>query len=221
MNVWMIYGIIAVLMFWFGYRGKKYGFLRTAFSMLTLVISIAMISILSPYVHTAMEEIGVPAKIYEKVSERMETRMPETEALSVEEQREWMQRVELPLWVQDAVVGAELSVAGAVIEKAAGYLSEFLVDLLAYVISFLLTFLMLRVISSFLGIVNHIPIIGGINRTLGLWLGLAEGLVILWISSLIITLAAATSWGSSLIALIESSRPLAWFYHTLLMLKFW
>lgn len=44
---------------------------------------------------------------------------------------------------------------------------------------FLVILFVLRWIGKFLDIVNHIPILGGMNRTLGVLLGLFKGLLVL------------------------------------------
>ncbi len=44
---------------------------------------------------------------------------------------------------------------------------------------FLVIFFILRWIGKLLDIVNHIPILGGINRTFGVLLGFVKGLVVL------------------------------------------
>lgn len=44
---------------------------------------------------------------------------------------------------------------------------------------FLVCMFVLRWVGRFLGIVNHIPILGGMNRTLGVLIGFFKGLIVL------------------------------------------
>ena len=58
---------------------------------------------------------------------------------------------------------------------------------------FLVIFFVLRLIGILLDIVNHIPVLGGMNRTLGVLLGFVKGLLVLGL---------AYSWLGSSISMI-------------------
>lgn len=76
--------------------------------------------------------------------------------------------------------------------------------------------IILRIVTSALKLVNKIPVIGKVNSILGLVLGLAEGLIVVFGLCLIIRVVVAMSGANSILfnsAAIDSTYVFKWFYN--------
>lgn len=104
------------------------------------------------------------------------------------------------------------------------YVPGFMAGLIMNIISFILTwalvasFIWLAVMT--LDVIAGLPVIRGVNQLLGLALGFAQGLIIVWIAFLIITIFSNTAVGKQLLDMISSSPILSWMYSTNVFLDF-
>lgn len=97
-------------------------------------------------------------------------------------------------------------------------LSSLIIRILCYVLLFILIFLVIRLILRISNLINHIPVLGGINRILGAVIGFAEGVIFLWIICMIIMLMSGTELGISCQQTIAGSTVLTYIYeHNYLM----
>ena len=117
--------------------------------------------------------------------------------------------------------------AGQGLEAFASYIShavsEQIVILLAYFATFLAVFFVLRVIVLLLNVLEHLPLLHGINKLAGLIFGLAEGLLAVWLLGLALTMAGTTGLGQSAARCIGESSFLTAIYgnNLLQQIIFW
>lgn len=113
------------------------------------------------------------------------------------------------------------------LEAFASYIShavsEQIVILLAYFATFLAVFFVLRVIVLLLNVLEHLPLLHGINKLAGLIFGLAEGLLAVWLLGLALTMAGTTGLGQSAARCISESSFLTAIYgnNLLQQIVFW
>ena len=96
------------------------------------------------------------------------------------------------------------------------YVPKYMANLIMNIISFVVTWL---IVVSFiwlavmtLDVIANLPVIHGINQLLGLLLGAMQGLVIVWIGFLVITIFGSTPAGKQLLEMIEKSALLNQIY---------
>ena len=100
------------------------------------------------------------------------------------------------------------------------YLSSYAARLVVNLIAFIVTFIAIRLVFLIIGlIVNKImadvPILAGINRTTGLLLGLASGLILIWVFMVI----ASVAFGSAFDNMIAESQLLQFIYNHNIIMK--
>lgn len=113
------------------------------------------------------------------------------------------------------VGNAQIRQAGTQIkDRVAKTVGSRIADVILSVISFLIALavvlILLAVISHALGLVNRIPVLGGINRFLGVFAGAFQGIILAWVILLILTLSAGTQAGSTISAMISENTFLTW-----------
>ena len=101
--------------------------------------------------------------------------------------------------LQQPLADATTNVAGEVANQVVMALQPVLMPLLQSVL-FLLLCVVIRwlvgLVSRTMQLINHIPLVGTVNRTLGLVLGLISGLLDCWVLSLVLWGGAAVTGGS-------------------------
>ena len=169
--------------------GHHKGFIRKIVGVLSLILTLIVTSMVSPYLHTFLKE---STGVYRFIQNRIEGS-------------------DLELLDALRTLGMENAVSG--------YLADEILRWAAFLIALLLAGVLIRGIVFSLGIVSHLPILHGLNKTAGLLLGLCEGIVLLWIFFIVITVCASTRGGAQLLKMTAQSGILSWLYHNNLLLQ--
>lgn len=99
------------------------------------------------------------------------------------------------------------------------FLATVLLNVIAFVAAVILVQIFLHLVIGALDILAHIPLIGGVNRLLGLVLGLVQALFFLWLFFLILSMTSATQWGLQVMDMVQSSQALSALYDSNLFLE--
>lgn len=97
-------------------------------------------------------------------------------------------------------------------DAVSGYMAEEVLHVLAFLITMVLVGVLVRGIAFVMGIASKLPIIKGLNKTAGLVVGLAEGVVLIWVLFFVATVFSATAWGGAIMKMIAQSSLLSWLY---------
>lgn len=125
--------------------GHHKGFIRKIVGVLSLALTLIITSVVSPYLHVFLKE-----------------------------------STGLYGFLQNSIEGSDMELLDALrvlgMENAvSGYLADEILRWAAFLIALLLAGVLIRGIVFSLGIVSHLPILHGLNKTAGLLLGFAEG----------------------------------------------
>lgn len=99
------------------------------------------------------------------------------------------------------------------------FLATVILNVIAFVAAVILVQILLHLVIGALDILAHIPLIGGLNRLLGLILGLVQALFFLWLFFLILSMTSATQWGLQFMDMVQSSQTLSALYDSNLFLE--
>ena len=169
--------------------GHHKGFIRKIVGVLSLALTLIITSVVSPYLHVFLKE-----------------------------------STGLYGFLQNSIEGSDMELLDALrvlgMENAiSGYLADEILRWAAFLIALLLAGVLIRGIVFSLGIVSPLPILHGLNKTAGLLLGFAEGVVLVWIFFVVITVCASTSAGGQLLKMTAQSSILSWLYRNNLLLN--
>lgn len=169
--------------------GHHKGFIRKIVGVLSLALTLIITSVVSPYLHVFLKE-----------------------------------STGLYGFLQNSIEGSDMELLDALRvlgmeNEVSGYLADEILRWAAFLIALLLAGVLIRGIVFSLGIVSHLPILHGLNKTAGLLLGFAEGVVLVWIFFVVITVCASTSVGGQLLKMTAQSSILSWLYRNNLLLN--
>lgn len=231
---------VCVILLIFIIRGYVRGFLKTALSMVALVLPIILVMFLQPYVaavlrnYTPLESV-IASTVYTNMESQLKNVMdpsaqsepvagsPSTQTysheqlagivLTEEQQEKWMQLCAMPDLFKKSLQTDMVQTADSFAGTASSYLAKTIVNILSFLLTFVLAFLIIRFLFVSFDIIGHVPVLHGINKALGMIAGLAEGLVVLWLLCLILTVLMPSSWGTELMAAINENPVLAFLYN--------
>lgn len=103
-------------------------------------------------------------------------------------------------------------------DMVSGYLADLALQAAAFLITFLLVSVLIQGAVFSLGIVAKLPVLRGLNKTAGLFLGLAEGILCVWLFFFVVTVCMGTKTGGELLRMIADSSLLSWIYRRNLLL---
>lgn len=104
-------------------------------------------------------------------------------------------------------------------EYAAAYISNLVVKVVAFLLTFVFAFIIVKALSAAIDIIGELPVIGFMNHFGGAVLGIAQAVLIVWIIFLVITVCCTTEIGQSCFEMIEDNSFLSFLYDTNILLK--
>lgn len=223
-----LFWILLLFVVFFVMRGAQKGFIKTAVSMLSMILVLVIVSWINPYIGEFLRE---STPVYEWVKEHCEVIVQEyMEAAGVSEYVE--EAEELPLELQIAVIEnipLPKSVGDALLEnnnsevyQSLGIESfvDYLVYYLAYcvtngigfIVSYIVAITLIKIILYAVDILTELPVIGFCNAVAGMLLGLVQAVLWIWIFFIIVTIVSRSAIGEILMNQITESEILKLLY---------
>lgn len=104
-------------------------------------------------------------------------------------------------------------------EYVAAYMSHLVVKVVAFLLTFVFAFVIVKALSAAIDIIGELPLIGAVNHIGGAVLGLVQAVLLVWIIFLVITVFCTTTVGQMCFEMIEKSRLLSFLYDTNILLN--
>lgn len=219
---WLNIIVLAVFVFCI-MNGIRRGFIRTAAAMASFFVSMALVYLLNPYVTDFLEQ---KTPVYEMVEEKCTEAVTAGLEGQMKEQGESVVMEDLPLpeSLKEVLLKNGTDYKDSLVESFAGYLSSSITHIIVSTISFLITLalvsLIFRIMVSVLDGIFSLPVLSLFNRMAGAAAGCVQGLLIVWVFFLIVTLCFDTSWGRQAVEMAQANPVTKWLYDSNLLLKF-
>lgn len=233
---WILIIVLAVLAL-SAFVGYHKGMLRIIYSLVSWIVVLAFVSWATPQINLYLLENTV---IYDRIEEYCEGTIRESSSEQVEmTQQEAEEALAEELGSDDLLANLGVSVPDSVmdgiLEKTADAtetfldesgiyaaiaegLATFILEGIAFLVALVLAWLVVHIISQLLGIVSKIPVIKGLNRTLGFFVGVIYGFLIVWLGFYIIALGSASEMGQVVVSYIYENPFLTFLYENNLVL---
>ena len=223
MNWLFIITVVAMLLFTF--IGLKRGLIKVAMSMLFLILTLLLVSILTPYVGGFLTKYTpLHSSIKGACVENMSLAIQD-ESVKLSDQLLAIEELPLPKMIRNGLIennNSEVYSALKVdsfMDYVGGYIAKTIVNIIAYIATFVIVFIALKLLTHALDLLTELPILKGINSLGGMVLGCIQGIVFVWIFMLIITLFTNTPFGKTMFAMIDQSAFLTFMYENNILLN--
>jgi hypothetical protein len=206
-------------------RGYKRGFFKSAVSAIGIVLAVFLTGVLYPWVNTMLHNYtGIDDLVRTQVSERLHIEESINE-MTRNEEVDFIDNLNLPETIKKQLI--ENSNAEEYVELGVKNFSDFVVvyitDIvvkgIAYIITYVLVFLIIIILCAATHIANYIPIVKSINKVGGVVFGFCQGMVVVWLLMGLITVFSIFQWASLLMKMIDDSWILSNIYKNDIFLK--
>ena len=200
--------------------GHYRGFLKQCVSLGALILTIVIVKMATPYmtgfikdnpsIRQSAANVILNISGWEEPSQE-ETQLPSSQRLLIE-------GLNLPQSVKDALLENNNSEIYKMlgVDQFAEYISMYLADMLinaiASIVLFLAVYILIHLIVRWLDLIARLPILYGLNHIAGALMGLAQGLLFLWVAGFILNLFSATPLGKMLEEQVYASTWLTFLY---------
>lgn len=229
--------LIAVLLILIGSAVIGYwrGLIRIAFSLISMVLLIVLVSWATPHITEFLKEsTNIHQDLEETCTNRIRSSMEDTlnhygEQLEVPgaARAEWEGELPIPKeWLEQVLEKTQDTVThtaeeSGLYQQAGSYLADWILQGIVFFVTYFLCSIVLRLAVGLLDVVARLPVIKGVNRALGAVAGLLQGLLLVWLLLFFVAIAYTSPFGQTLLAYIRESTVLSWLYqHNIILYLF-
>lgn len=234
---WLLIFALAIIGI-FAFIGWRVGFVKSVFSLVSTIAVIIITILVSPIVTNML-------KSNEKISGAIESKLEQVidlsgvaENLSSEEEKDplaFIEGLQLPASIKETIKESLTETMEEKKEAAAdfvgdklnsletyicGLLTNIILNALGFFVTFILAAVGIALLCFVLDLLSKLPVLHQINTIAGVAVGALEGLVILWIVFIVITMLGSTGFGQNCLAMINESKILSFLYNSNVLSKF-
>lgn len=211
------------------FSGLQKGMVRTAFSFLSIVLTLVLSFALNPQI-TKFVQKNTP--LYDMIQENCQESLAKNgeAALSEEtdstEQNQYIQDLPLPESVKELLIennnaqGYQHLLAETFSEYISSSIAAVAVSILGMILTFLVISIILHIIGGILDGIFSLPVLNLFNRAGGAALGAVQGIFVVWIIFLVLSLFWDTSWAQSGVSMIKENSVTSYLYENNLLAGF-
>lgn len=224
---WLLLVVIAILAIG-AFLGGKAGLVKAVFSLASTIAVIILTTLLSPLVTGILQENAtITGTITEKLDEMINLEFMEEGMENENDPLSYVENLSLPESIKEILTEAIESVledrqeeaesfVGDKLEALESYICEVLSDMIINAIGFVITLVVVAagvaLLCFLLDVLSKLPVIHQLNTLAGAAFGALEGLMIVWIFFIILTMFASTEFGQNVFTMIGESELLGYLY---------
>ncbi len=207
--------------------GFHRGFIKEAVSTLILFLSVLLVWFVNPYVNQFLRE-NTP--LFETVQETAQNVAGDIVdngvASSKTELNNAIDNMPLPAVIresiQDSINSGEYKSLGAssFTDFMSKYLAEITMNGISFLVSFILANILLRVLAFVMNLLSNLPVVHGANKIAGALLGALEGVAVVWVIMLVLTVLWNTPVGKEGLEMVHKDTFLDILYSKNVFVKF-
>ncbi len=216
-------GIVAL----FGWLGLRKGFIKMVFSLVSTIAALLLAVIFSPVAAGIMKNNETVVGFFdEKISAFLDFSSEEAEVTEESEQKTLIDRLPLPESIKEVLEKNNtsdnyLSLQAENFEQyICRQITNVIINAIAFVATLLLAVIALALICSALNLLAKLPLLHQINSIAGLGAGIAEGVLVVWVLFVVLTMFAGSEFGQEAMKMIAENPLLDFLYKNNLVSRF-
>lgn len=210
MDYIILIGVIGVLAL-SGLYGYKRGFVRIVLSMVAMLVTFVLSAILTVPV-SAMLAAATP------LDENIEESVSGLVADSGVVDKETISNLNLPEQIEEILIEGATEAANGFNEYIVSTVSDLILKAITFFVLIIVIYIIVRIVIFMLDFISKLPIINSINKTGGLAVGIAQGLLIVWIGCLVVTAFSDKAWAQEVFVQINANPLLTFIYNNNLII---
>lgn len=226
---WLLLCVLFIIII-FTYRGYRMGLMRILFSVVAVIITLAISAMLTPIVGGVLcsnEQLvdSIETKVVSTLEERETGNQEKDKTYTKENLERVMQQMEMPKVIKDNILqqndkqGYIDTAKTTVYEHIGNYVAVFILNSASFIIVYIITRILISIILNVLNVVSRLPVIHTLNKISGLILGAVQGLIIIWIGCIFVNTLSSTEIAKEIFGCIEQSTVLQCIYNNNILLE--
>lgn len=222
-------------------NGLRKGLIKTVFSTFALIAALVIAGFCGPYAAKFLKTTVVYDQLFYKVETSVESilmqdagirqdsavigdMIPQSEMLNsafddIGEQIEAINKLPFPDQIKNGLLDNnnyqiyDILGINKFVQYIANYICMLVINAIAYVGVFIISYIILKLIGLLMDGFSELPVLNGLNRTGGLILGMANGVMAIWFMFIVITLFCTSEWGTEAFRQINENVILSYIYN--------
>lgn len=200
----LLIGVIIFLIAMIAY-GYIRGLIKIVLSMVATIATIVLAAVLTIPFSRVVKNTGIGEGIETSVREIVE------QAHIIDE--ESIMELDFPEAVLKPIANGTKEAQETIQEYVIDELTDTIIKALTFLVLALIIYIIIRIIIAVLDIFSKLPIINGINKWAGAAIGLVQGLLFIWIASLVLTAFSDKDWAQEVFRQINDNGFLSFIYN--------
>ena len=214
---WLFWTVAALIAFQV-IDGFHKGFIRKSVSAISLVLTLMLVTWLTPQITDFIgEKTSLQVSLQEACSEmffdKEYNENVKTDQVLMIECMNLPENIKEMLLENNNSEAYELLNVTGFREYVGAYLADMIINAIAYLISFLVVWTLIKAVLLALDVVTMLPVLHGINKLAGGILGLVQGIVLTWIVFLLGAVLCNGQLGQQFVKLIYENQFLTFLYN--------
>lgn len=223
---WVLIAVIAIIAL-LGFIGLKKGLIKMVFSLVSTIVALLVAMLFSPVVSGMMKNNEAIVGFFdEKIGAIVDFTSEEAQEETESKQESLIDSLPLPETFKESLSENNTLDNYAAMqaqnfeEYVCRQITNMIINAIAFVVTLLLAVIALAILCNALNLLAKLPLLRQINAAAGLAAGAAEGLLLVWILFVILTMFAGTEFGSDAMSMIAENPLLDFLYKNNLVSKF-
>ncbi len=223
---WILIAVIVIIGA-LAFIGFKKGMIKMVFSLVSTIAALLIAMLFSPVVAGMMKSNEAIVGFFdEKIAAVVDFSSEEVKEETEEEQQSWIESLPLPETFKQSISenNTEENYLSMQVDRFEEYacrqITNMIINAIAFVVTLVLAIIALAILCKTLDLLAKLPLLKQINAAAGLAAGAAEGLLVVWILFVILTMFAGTEFGSEAMGMIAENPLLDFLYKNNMVSKF-
>lgn len=200
----LLIGVIVFLIAMTAY-GYMRGFIKIVLSMAATIATIVLAAVLTIPFSGILKNTGIGEGIEASVREIVEQ-------ASIADEDSVME-LDFPEAILKPIAEGTADAQETIQEYVIDELTDTIIKALTFLVLTLIIYIAIRIIIAVLDVFSKLPIISGINKWAGAVIGIVQGLLFIWIASLVLMAFSDKSWAQEVFRQINDNGFLSFIYN--------
>lgn len=223
---WILIAVIVIVAV-LGWLGLKKGLIKMVFSLVSTIAALLLAMLISPVVAGMMKSNEAIVGFFdEKIGAIVDFSPEEAQEETENRQASLIEELPLPETFKELIL--ENNTAESYISMQAQNFEDYvcrqitnvIINAIAFVITLILAVIALVFLCNTLNLLAKLPLLRQINAIAGLAAGVAEGVLLVWVLFVILTMFAGSEFGRDALGMITENPLLEFLYENNMVSKF-
>lgn len=223
---WILIAVIVIVAV-LGWLGMKKGLIKMVFSLVSTIVALLVAMLISPVVAGMMKSNEAIVGFFdEKIGAIVDFSAEEAQEETENGQASLIEELPLPETFKELIL--ENNTAESYISMQAQNFEDYvcrqitnvIINAIAFVITLILAVIALVFLCNTLNLLAKLPLLRQINAIAGLAAGVAEGVLLVWVLFVILTMFAGSEFGRDALGMITENPLLEFLYENNMVSKF-